>query len=262
MTDPTACPDSFIDLAHRLADAGGEIARRYFRAGVAVDLKDDASPVTVADREIEAAMRGLIEAAFPEHGIFGEEQDAVRLDAEHIWVLDPIDGTRSFIAGVPLFGILICLLEQGRPILGVVDQPILRERWVGATGHGTTLNGATVQVRACPEIGRAMMFTTTPDMFRGETEVRYNRLKDAVQLVRHGADCYAAGLLASGHADLMVEGSMQPYDYLPLVPVIENAGGIATDWSGAPLTLDSGGLMAAAGDPAVHAAALACLAEK
>jgi inositol-phosphate phosphatase/L-galactose 1-phosphate phosphatase/histidinol-phosphatase len=262
MTDPAACPDIFIDMAHRLADAGGEIARRHFRAGVAVDLKDDESPVTVADREIEAAMRALIEEAFPDHGIFGEEQDAVRLGAERVWVLDPIDGTRSFIAGVPLFGILICLLEGGRPVLGMVDQPILRERWIGATGHGTTLNGAPVRVRACPDIGRAMMFTTTPDMFHGETEVPYNRLKEAVQLVRHGADCYAAGLLASGHADLMVEGSMQPYDYLPLVPVIENAGGIATDWSGAPLTLGSNGLMVAAGDPAAHAAALACLAEK
>ena len=261
MTGPAACPDTFIDLAHRLADAGGEIARRYFRAGVAVDIKDDASPVTVADREIEAAMRRLIEATFPDHGIFGEEQDAVRLDADHIWVLDPIDGTRSFIAGVPLFGILICLLEKGQPILGVVDQPVLRERWVGATGHGTTLNGAPVRVRACPDLGRATMFTTSPDMFEGPTGARYDRLRASVQLVRHGADCYAAGLLASGHADLMVEGSMQPYDYLPLVPVIENAGGVATDWSGALLTLESNGLMLAAGDPAVHAAARAQLAE-
>ena len=245
-----------------MADAGGEIARRYFRAGVSVDIKDDASPVTVADREIEAALRDLIESQFPDHGIFGEEQAAVRLDADHIWVLDPIDGTRSFIAGVPLFGILICLLRGGRPILGVLDQPILRERWIGGAGYPTTLNGAPVTARACPALGRAMMFTTSPDMFVGETAARYGRLRERVQLVRHGADCYAAGLLASGHADLMVEGSMQPYDYLPLVPVIENAGGIATDWAGAPLTLYSDGLMVAAGDPAIHAAALAALSEK
>ena len=261
MNNMDPCPAEFIDLAHRMADAGGDIARRYFRAGVAVDIKDDASPVTVTDREIEAVLRDLIEARFPEHGVFGEELAAVRLDAEHIWVLDPIDGTRSFIAGVPLFGILICLLRAGRPILGVIDQPILGERWVGGTGHPTTLNGIPAKTRACPSLGRAMMFTTTPDMFQGETEVRYARLRAEVQLVRHGADCYAAGLLASGHADLVVEGSMQPYDYLPLVPVIENAGGIATDWAGAPLTLESGGLMLAAGDSAVHAAALARLSE-
>jgi inositol-phosphate phosphatase/L-galactose 1-phosphate phosphatase/histidinol-phosphatase len=261
MSAPGACPPEFINLAHRMADAGSEIARRYFRAGVSVDIKDDASPVTIADREIEAVLRDLIEAAYPTHGILGEEQDSIRLDSEHIWVLDPIDGTRSFIAGVPLFGILICLLAEGRPVLGVLDQPILRERWVGAGGHGTTLNGAPVQVRACAGLNQAMMFTTSPDMFRDETDVQYGRLRESVQLVRHGADCYAAGLLASGHADLMVEGSMQPYDYLPLVPVIENAGGIATDWSGSPLSLESDGFMVAAGDAAVHAAALARLAE-
>jgi inositol-phosphate phosphatase/L-galactose 1-phosphate phosphatase/histidinol-phosphatase len=262
MADLDPCPPEFVELAHRMADAGGDIARRYFRAGVSVDIKDDASPVTVADREVEAALRNQIESAHPEHGILGEEQAAVRMDAEYIWVLDPIDGTRSFVAGVPLFGILICLLRDGRPILGMIDQPILGERWVGGAGHPTTLNGEPANTRACPSVQQAMMFTTSPDMFEGETETRYESLRSHVQLVRHGADCYAAGLLASGHADLVVEGSMQPYDYLPLVPVIENSGGIATDWEGAPLTLASDGLMLASGDPAIHDAALALIAQK
>lgn len=262
MAAPEPRRQEFIDFAHGLADAGGAIARQHFRTPVTVDIKDDRSPVTVADRAIEAALRDLIDATYPDHGIFGEEQAAVRRDAEYVWVLDPIDGTRSFIAGVPLFGILIALVRDGRPVLGVVDQPILRERWLGADGHPTTLNGKPVSVRACPGLDRAMMFTTSPDMFEGAWAARYERLLAEVQLVRHGADCYAAGLVASGHADLMVEGDMQPYDYLALVPVIEQAGGVITDWAGAPLGLESGGYMIAAGDPALHAAALDRLAEK
>src|SRR5256714_12803754 len=165
MTAPVEA--ALIAFANELADAAGEIVRRYFRQGVSVDDKADMSPVTIADREAEAALRVLIERRFPDHGILGEEHGSVRTDAERVWVLDPIDGTKSFISGVPLFGTLIALTRARRPILGIIDQPISRERWVGVAGRPTTLNGAVVGRRACPALTAATLFATTPDMFKG-----------------------------------------------------------------------------------------------
>src|SRR5436309_8793356 len=155
-------------LAEALADAAGAVIRPYFRQKIAVDDKADASPVTIADREAEQAMRALIEARFPGDGIFGEEFGTVREGAEFVWVLDPIDGTKSFISGIPLFGTLIALAHRGRPILGIIDQPVLRERWIGVGGRPTTFNGARVRCRRCPALAGATMFSTSPDMFRGE----------------------------------------------------------------------------------------------
>lgn len=242
----------FVSFAGRLADASGAVIRKYFRQPVDIEAKADASPVTVADRAAEAAIRDLIAETYPDHGIFGEEHGQEGMDADLIWVIDPIDGTKSFISGVPLFGTLIALLRDGQPVLGVIDQPILRERWIGGTGHPTTLNGKPAHVRACEDIARASVFTTSPDMFDDSTAPRYARLRETAGLVRHGADCYAAGLVASGHVDILCEGSLQPYDYCALVPVIQNAGGIVTDWEGRPMDLSSEGLILAAGDPEVH----------
>lgn len=252
-------PD-LVAFAGRLADASGAVIRRYFRQPFDVEAKPDASPVTIADRAAEQAIRSLIADHYPRHGIFGEEHGRERLDADFVWVIDPIDGTKSFISGVPLFGTLIALVRDGRPVLGVIDQPISGERWVGGTGHPTTLNGVPARVRTGVPLSRASLFTTSPDMFDGATAPRYDRLRTAAGLVRHGADCYAAGLLASGHVDLVCEGSLQPYDWCALVPVIENAGGIATDWAGEPLGIASDGLFLAAGDPGLHREALALLA--
>ena len=254
------CPDEFVAFAHRLADAAGAVARRYFRTPVAVDTKPDASPVTIADREGESAMRALIAETYPAHGILGEEHGARDTGADYVWVLDPIDGTKSFISGIPLFGVLIALMRAGRPILGIIDQPISRERWLGLVGAPTTLNGAPVKVRACPALDKAALFATTPEMFQGDDALAFARLKQRVRLVRHGADCYAAGLLAMGFIDLMVESTLKPYDYCALIPVIEGAGGIITDWAGRPLGLASDGRIAAAGDARAHKAALAALA--
>jgi inositol-phosphate phosphatase/L-galactose 1-phosphate phosphatase/histidinol-phosphatase len=256
----TPCPDEFVAFADRLADAAGTVARRYFRTPVAVDTKADQSPVTIADREAETAMRTLIADAYPAHGVLGEEHGASATGADHVWVLDPIDGTKSFISGVPLFGVLIALLREGRPILGIIEQPISRERWLGRAGAPSTLNGAPIKSRACPTLGAASLFATTPDMFQGADAAAFERLAKRVRLVRHGADCYAAGLLAMGFIDLVVESTLKPYDYCALVPVIEGAGGMVTDWAGRPLGLESDGRMAAAGDRRAHRAALDALA--
>jgi len=215
--------------------------------------------VTVADRAAEEAMRVLIEARFPDHGIIGEEFGRVREDAEFVWVLDPIDGTKSFISGVPLFGTLIALTRAGHPILGIIDQPISHERWVGVVGHRTTLNGAAIRSRSCPGLAAATLFATTPDMFRGSDAEAFARASAAVKLTRFGADCYAFGLLAAGFIDLVLEASLKPYDFCAMVPIVEGAGGVATDWRGRSLDLASDGHILVAGDRSAHAAALALL---
>jgi histidinol-phosphatase len=253
--------DAFVALALRLADAAGEAIRPYFRKPLVVDDKADLTPVTAADRAAEQVMRILIEAEFPDHGIVGEEFGRVRADAEFVWTLDPIDGTKSFISGVPLFGTLIALTRNKRSILGVIDQPISRERWVGAAGRPTTLNGAEIRCRPCPELAGATLFATTPDMFRERDAAAFTRVSAAVKLTRFGADCYAYGLLAAGFIDLVLEASLKPYDFCAMVPIVEGAGGIATDWREAELDLASDGSILVAGDRRAHQAALALLGD-
>lgn len=254
------CPSEYIELANRMADVAGAVVLSYFRKKVDVEDKKDSSPVTIADRQSEAIMRELIAQHAPDHGILGEEYGPENIDAEWVWVLDPIDGTKAFITGKPSFGILIALLHFGKPVLGVIDQPVTAERWVGASGRPTTLNGERVLCRPCDDLGKAALYATTPDMFHDADIASWERLKKAIKLTRYGADCYAAGLLASGFVDLMVEASLQPYDYLALVPVIEGAGGVITDWQGGRLGLESDGRIIAAGDARAHQAALKLLA--
>ena len=251
---------AFAELAERLADAARPITLAHFRAGVAYDVKADTSPVTVADREAETVMREMIGAAFPAHGILGEEHGAEHLDASYVWVLDPIDGTKSFVTGKPLFGTLIALLRDGRPIIGVIDMPALNERWVGVEGRPTLFGGRQVRVRACDDLGHAWLYATSPQMFGASDAVAFERLRSSCYAAVWGADLYAYGLLASGRVDLVCEGSLQPYDYCALVPVIEGAGGIITDWQGAPLGLASDGRALAAGDAMLHAVARNVLA--
>jgi len=254
------CPAEFLETANRLADASGAVIRPYFRSGIAIEDKPDESPVTAADKGAEKEIRRLLEQLCPDHGILGEEFGTQGADSDHVWVIDPIDGTRSFICGVPTFTTLIALLRDGDPILGLIDQPVSGERWLGAVGHGTTLNGAPVTTKEPVALDRATMFTTTPDMYEEVDTPAFNRLWSTVHLTRFGLDGYAGGLLASGLIDLHVEGTMQPWDYMALIPVIENAGGIMTDWQGRRLTLEAGrGLTVGASSPSVHDAALAVL---
>ncbi|HEV2336131.1 MAG TPA: histidinol-phosphatase [Stellaceae bacterium] len=252
--------ERFLALAIDLADAAGAAIRPYFRQPLRVDDKPDLSPVTIADRAAEAAMRRLIEARFPAHGIIGEEFGREREAAEFIWVLDPIDGTKSFISGVPLFGTLIALAHEGRPLLGIIDQPISCERWIGAAGRATTFNGNPVRTRPCAALAAATVFSTSPDMFKGADVAAHAKIAAAAKLVRYGADCYAYGLVAHGFIDLVVEASLKPYDFSAMAPIVEGAGGIATDWRGAPLTLASDGRVLVAGDARAHQQALALLA--
>lgn len=252
--------DAVAALAIRLADAARPIVVSRFRSGLAVDSKSDASPVTEADRETERAIRAMIEAEFPDHGILGEEHGAARLDAPWVWVIDPIDGTKSFVTGKPLFGTLIAALHNGVPVVGVIEMPALGERWLGVAGRATLFNGQPTASRACVDIGDAWLYATTPEMFTGSGAAAFQRLRTACRTAVYGADCYAYGLVANGTVDVVCEASMQPYDYCALVPVVEGAGGVITDWRGAPLGLGSDGSVLAAGDPRVHAAAMAQLA--
>ncbi|QYE35496.1 histidinol-phosphatase [Polymorphobacter sp. PAMC 29334] len=249
--------DADIALIHRLADAAGAVIRPHFRNLAAVETKDDASPVTVADRAAEAAIREILSTERPGDGIIGEEYGEDRPDAARVWVIDPIDGTRAFIAGRPLFGTLIALLEDGIPVLGVIDQCIARDRWIG-TPEGTTLNGATVRVRVCPALAGAHVGTTSPYMF--DDLEAFQRVRAAARDVLYGGDNHNYGLVATGCLDLVVESGLKVYDWAALVPVVTGAGGVMTDWAGAPLRRGSDGRVVAAGDPALLAEVLATLA--
>jgi inositol-phosphate phosphatase/L-galactose 1-phosphate phosphatase/histidinol-phosphatase len=256
------CPAEFIALAQRLADAAGAAIRPHFRTPFPVETKPDRSPVTVADRASEKAMRDLIEVQVPDHGIIGEEYGKVREDAEYRWILDPIDGTKSFATGLPIFGTLIALVHGDRPILGIIDQPILGERWLGAVGRQTTLSQrrprpalVEANTRPCPELGLASLFATTFDRFSADETKRFQALVGRVRINRMAGDCYAYAMLASGYADLVVDAVMQPYDFAALAPVIEGAGGIVTDWEGNALPMDRPSRVLAAGDRRVHQAA-------
>jgi inositol-phosphate phosphatase/L-galactose 1-phosphate phosphatase/histidinol-phosphatase len=256
---PASCPADLIRLAERLADAAGAVARKHFRnPALTVEAKPDLSPVTQADREIEQALRREVLAAQPDHGFVGEEFEPLNPDAEHVWVVDPIDGTKAFLAGKPTFGTLIALLRGGRPLLGVIDHPALGERWIGAAGHPTTHNGKPVQARRCPELKAAVLYASSPEMFQGEDRARFEALRSEVRVNGWGTDCLAYGLLATGFVDLVAEASMGPHDFLPLVPVVEGAGGRITDWEGRALSLAVGtkGRVLASGDPALHEQAL------
>ena len=247
---------SDIDLAHALADAAGAVIRPYFRKAAGLEIKDDASPVTRADREAEAAMRRLIEAERSGDGIHGEEYGFKDGISGRQWVLDPIDGTRSFVAGRAIFGTLIALVEDGWPLLGIIDQPVQRERWVGVAGRPTTFNGRPTRTRTCAQLEGAVLATTSPHLFAEGDVPHYMALVAAAsgghtrQGPVYGGDCYNYGLLASGHLDIVVESGLQLYDFAALVPVVEGAGGRMCDWNGDPLTAASAGHVLAIGDPA------------
>ena len=238
-------------LANRLADAAGDIIRPAFRGEWTHDSKADASPVTEIDRDAEVAMRAILEAECAADGIIGEEYGTRNEGAGRQWVLDPIDGTVSFMAGRPIFGTLIALLQDGWPILGIIDQPIAGERWAGRIGHPTTLNGLPTKVRACKELSQATLASSAPQYFSDDQAGAFMSLaaQTSKQII-WGGDCYNYGLLASGHIDIVCEAGLKLHDYAALVPIVEGAGGMMADWQGNPLDADSDGTVIALGEPA------------
>lgn len=256
----------FSDVANKAADAAGDVIRKYFRKNnFDIIHKNDLSPVTIADQSAEEAMVSVILDNFPSHAVYGEEKGwrCKQDSADYVWVLDPIDGTKSFITGKPLFGTLIALLQNGTPILGIIDQPVLKERWIGITGKRTTLNGQEVSTRTCADLSQAYLYTTSPHLFSGDAEEAFIRVRDKVKIPLYGCDCYAYALLSSGFVDLVVESGLKPYDFLALIPVIEGSGGVITDWKGhqlrweaSPLSIATSFNVVAAGDKQIHQQAL------
>jgi histidinol phosphatase-like enzyme (inositol monophosphatase family) len=256
-------PVDLDQFLHRLADASGEAIMPFFRSSfTALDKSQSGTfdPVTEADKAAEVVIRRMIRDAFPTHGVHGEEFDDEKGSSEFRWVIDPIDGTRAFISGLPVWGTLIGLTRNGRPALGMMNQPFTRERFWGDGGkaHWRGLNGErTLRTRACASLKDATLMTTTPAMFKGDDAGRYQALEREVRMPRYGCDCYAYCMLAAGHVDLVVETGLKAVDIVPLVPIIEGAGGIITTWTGDPVT--EGGSAVVAGDPRAHEAALKAL---
>ncbi|MCX8502325.1 MAG: histidinol-phosphatase [Alphaproteobacteria bacterium] len=254
-----AASPALVQVAQGLAAAARCEILRHYRSDLVIEDKSDATPVTIADRQAEAAMRQIIGQTLPSHGVMGEEYGNDRTDAEFVWVLDPIDGTKSFMTGKPLFGTLIALCHQGHPILGVIDMPALGETWMGGVGLPASLNQRPVRVRGCSDLGQAVVYTTTPDMFVGAAELAFARLKSQVKLVLYGADCYGYALVAAGWSDAVVEARLKPYDYLACAAVVEAAGGFAADWLGQELSLHSADQVVMSGSRAIGMEMIDCL---
>jgi myo-inositol-1(or 4)-monophosphatase len=253
----------FAAFVDELATVAGETILPFFRT--AMNVRDKGSPgsfdpVTAADHAAETAMRTLIRRSFPDHGIVGEELGNERAEAEYVWYLDPIDGTKSFISGMPAWGTLIALTRRGEPVFGLMDQPFTRERFSGdgrAAHYRGPAGKRSLRVRPCPSLAEAIVFTTSPRLMSAADRTAFGRVEESALLSRYGGDCYAYCMLASGHVDLIIETGLKPHDVVPLVPIIVGAGGVITSWeNGSPL---AGGRIIAAGDNRVHAAALALL---
>lgn len=251
-------PD-FAEHAARIARVASGVAMEHFRRHLTVEIKSDDSPVTQADKAVETAVRSYLGEAFPDHGILGEEQGADGIDREYVWVIDPIDGTRSFLSGYPSFGFLLALLRDGRPLVGMIAMPALGEVFTGVAGQGAEMNGTPVSVSGQTRLDQAVLYVNEGDkLFEREPPV-FRRLMQAGQTRRFAYDCYPHALLAAGHVDAVVDYDLQPYDFLPVSAVIAAAGGFMTDWNGAPLTLKSDGRVVAAATRDLHREVLALL---
>lgn len=250
----------FTSFANRLADAARACIAEFAGQAPEPIQKSDGSPVTAVDQAVEDRLREMIAEAYPGHGIVGEERGATGADREFVWVIDPIDGTLPFLAGFPVFGTLLALVRDHVPVMGIIEMPMTGERWVGCQGLPTTHNGKPVKTRACDDLSVALMSTSNPDFYAEADRPALERMRAATRWGVYGGSCLAYGRIASGYIDVGIDVAFDPLDYLALVPVIEGAGGVVTDWDGNPLTLHSGDRFVAAGDSRTHLKTLAVLA--
>lgn len=257
MSNPA--PEDFISFAEQLATISGEVIRRYYRQDIEIEAKSDSTPVTLADKEVEKNIRAIIRNKYPDHGIIGEEFEPHQPDAEYKWLIDPIDGTKSFIIGRPIFGTLITLVHKEEPILGIIDQPVLGERWTGVKGFATNFNYVPTKTRKCSKLSESVLCTTSPNLFSGKDFKSFEHVRKIAKYVVYGGDCYSYGLLSRGTVDVVLETGLKPYDFCALAPIVKGSGGIITDWYGAPLTTKSDGRILACGDKRLHKEVLALL---
>lgn len=253
---PERSLDEWLAFATELADAAHAMLAPAGRLRPDAEIKPDKSFVTAFDSEIERHLRSLIGARYPRHGILGEETEASNLDAELVWILDPIDGTAPFIAGVPVYGTLIALAVDGEPVIGIIDQAVTEDRWTGVRGRVTMHSAGPCRTRRCPHLGQAILTTSNPDFFSAAERPALNVLRERTAWRIYGGCCMSYGLLSSGRTDVAIDTGLKVYDYAPFVPIITGAGGVVTDWDGKPLTLTSGPRILAAGDPECHREAL------
>lgn len=250
---------AMIDIALDIIEQASRIPQRYFREAFTIDHKDDESPVTIADRETEQFIRDALKKQFPEHAIFGEEFGREITDSEYEWIIDPIDGTKSFVTGVPLYGMLLALLKNQRPELGIVRMPELNEVYVGDGNTATRNRHELLQTSNTTDLKKAVVFINEGEKLSAENPALFARLCGSGRINRLGYDCYPHALLAAGKIDLVVDFDLKPYDYLPLIPIIEGAGGVITDWQGKALNLQSEGRVISAANARLHQQGLGLL---
>jgi len=254
--------EAFAAFVDSLADTSRATIRKALGQARSFVTKGDASPVTAIDREVEKRLRARILEAYPDHGILGEEFESVGLDAEWVWVIDPIDGTKAFITGIPTFGTLIALARNGVPVLGVIDNPVTDERWVGADGVPTSRNGRPVRTRGCEDLAEALVGNGNPESFDDDDTAAFRRLRRQVRWSVYGGGCHAYGRVADGGLDINVDGGLDAFDYCALVPIVRNAGGAMTGWQGDELTIHSGRRrVVASATPALHRTVLGILSD-
>ncbi len=251
--------NTLLSFVNKLMDKSVDNIHKHFRNIDNIEAKNDLSPVTIADKETEKLLRKLISEQFPKHGIQGEEFGIENESAEYRWIIDPIDGTLSFMIGRPTFGTLLALTHNQQAILGVINQPISLERWLAYKGNGATLNGKKITTRKCDGLENATLCTTGPNYFSTDKLNIFNKIAAKARYTVYGGDCYSYGLLAAGHVDLVIESGLKQHDFLPLKTIIEEAGGIITDWQGRELDFESDGDVVASGDKKVHSQVLAML---
>ena len=244
--------DEFVKFANFLADESSIIITKYFRTKINIENKEDSSPVTIADQNTELKIRELISSKYPSHGILGEEYEHINTKAEFVWVIDPIDGTRSFIAGHKDFGTLISLLHNNEPVLGIINCPAHNERWLGIKDHQTTCNEIKVNTSSKEKIEDSYLFTSGQFFYEPFLKKGFEKIKEQSKYFRYGGDCYMYGMLASGLIDIVIEDTLKVHDYMALVNIIEGAGGKITDKFGKNVSIESDGSLVASCSNKIH----------